>query len=157
MNSNPPKTAEIFAPPPLLYLSTIAIGCASQIYSPHPITSSVPISLGIGGLLFVLSVFLARWSFITMRKIGTSGNPRETSTALAIDGPFRISRNPIYVAMTGMYLGISFLANALWLLVLLLPLLFIMHWGVILREERYLARQFGKAYLEYKSTVRRWL
>ncbi|WP_420794745.1 methyltransferase family protein [Methylotenera mobilis] len=92
-----------------------------------------------------------------MRKIGTSGNPRETSTALAINGPFRISRNPIYLAMTGMYLGISFFTNSLWSLVLLVPLLSVMHWGVIFREERYLAKQFGQAYLEYKSMVPRWL
>lgn len=157
MSSDSSKTAEIIAPPPLLYLTALTIGLVFQALLPQPILSSAPLSQGIGVLLFVLGGLLTRWSFITMRRVGTSGNPRKTSTALATSGPFRISRNPIYLAMTGMYLGISFFINSAWSLVLLVPLLFVMHWGVIFREERYLAKQFGQEYLEYKSMVRRWL
>lgn len=157
MSSASPKTAEIIAPPPILYLGTLMIGFVVHAFLPQPILSSAPVRQGLGMLLLVLSGSLARWSFVTMRKVGTTGNPREPSTALAISGPFLLSRNPIYLAMTGLYLGISFLANSLWFLVLLVPLLFVMHWGVVLREEQYLAKQFGHAYVEYKSTVRRWL
>lgn len=66
----------------------------------------------LGMLLLILSGAFARWSFITMRQASTTANPGEASTALVVDGPFRFSRNPLYVAMTGLYLGISFLANA---------------------------------------------
>lgn len=76
---------------------------------------------------------------------------------LATGGPFRLSRNPIYLAMTAMYLGIAFLGNSWWPLLLLPPLLVVMHWGVVLREERHLAKQFGEGYGRYKSTTRRWL
>ena len=157
MSSDPPMSAGIIAPPPVLYLGALMIGFIIHAFSPQPILVSDPVRQGLGVLLLVLSGSFARWSFVTMRQVGTTGNPREPSTALAIRGPFRLSRNPIYLAMTGLYLGISFFANSWWPLVLLVPLFLVMHWGVVLREERYLAKQFGQAYLEYKSAVRRWL
>lgn len=157
MNSDSPKIAKIIAPPPILYLSTLVVGFMAHAFLPQPILSSAPLYQGLGVLLLALSGSFARWSFATMRKVGTTGSPREPSTALVISGPFLLSRNPIYLAMTGLYLGISFLANSLWFLVLLVPLLLVMHWGVVLREERYLAKQFGQAYVDYKSMVRRWL
>lgn len=157
MTSAPPKTAGIIAPPPVLYLGALLIGFMIHAFSPQPILASVPVHQGLGVLFIVASSALARWSFVTMRQLGTTANPREPSTALAIHGPFRLSRNPIYLAMTGLYLGISFIVNSWWPLVLLVPLLLVMQWGVVLREERYLAKQFGQTYLEYKSRVRRWL
>ena len=157
MNSVRPKSAGIIAPPPVLYLCALVIGFIIQVFLPQPIFASASVGKWIGLLLFILGGAFARWSFVTMRKVGTTANPREPSTALAMSGPFRLSRNPIYLAMMGLYLGIVFFANAMPPLLLLLPLLFVMHFGVILREESYLAEQFGQAYLEYKSTVRRWL
>ena len=110
-----------------------------------------------GIVLLILSGALARWSFVTMRHASTTANPREATITLVVDGPFRFSRNPIYVAMTGLYLGISFLANTWWPVGLLGPLLLLMHYGVVVREERYLAGQFGPSYRAYQSSVRRWL
>ncbi|WP_223248490.1 methyltransferase family protein [Sulfurirhabdus autotrophica] len=92
-----------------------------------------------------------------MRHAGTSASHSKPSASLTIHGPFRFSRNPIYVAMTGMYLGAVFLVNAIWPLLLLIPLLILMHWFVIVKEERYLTQKFGQTYFEYKSDVRRWL
>jgi len=74
-----------------------------------------------------------------------------------VTGPFRLSRNPLYLALTLMYVGLALLANALWVLVLLMPLLFMVHFGVVRREERYLERKFGDAYRAYRSRVRRYL
>jgi protein-S-isoprenylcysteine O-methyltransferase Ste14 len=73
------------------------------------------------------------------------------------DGPFRYTRNPIYVALTLFYLGIGVVLNALWVLLLIVPLIVVMQLGVITREERYLERKFGDEYLRYKARVRRWL
>ena len=157
MSSARPRSAGIIAPPPVLYLGALVIAFVIHVVFPQRISAPAHIPQWLGLLLLVLSGFLARWSFVTMRRVGTTANPREPSTALAINGPFRLSRNPIYLAMTGMYLGVSFFANSWWPLVLLVPLLLVMHWGVVLREERYLTTQFGQAYLEYKSKVRRWL
>ena len=115
------------------------------------------IGLGIGIVLLAMSAAFARWAFVTMRTFGTSANPYKPTRAIATDGPFQYSRNPIYVAMTGLYVGLAFMVNTLWPLILLPFLLAVMIWGVIEREERTLASQFGETYLAYKSKVRRWL
>jgi len=157
MDSTSPQSADIIAPPPVLYLGALLVGVIIQLASPLPVFDAPQVYYGLGALLFVVGGALARWSFVTLRRIGTTGNPSEPSSALAVHGPFRLSRNPIYLAMTAMYLGVSLLADTWWPLFLLVPLMLIMHWGVVLREERYLATQFGQSYLEFKAKVRRWL
>ena len=149
-------TAGIIAPPPILYLASLFSGLSFNFASPAPIASYI-MAASIGALLFLLSASFARWSFLTMRRHDTSANPRAQSAALVTSGPFAISRNPIYVAMTGLYLGIALLVNSWWPVTILPVLLGVMHWGVIVREERYLAAQFGEVYLRYKEKVRRWL
>lgn len=149
-------SAQVIAPPPLLYLGALLAGLALHLAAPW---SLAPVwgSRVVGTVLFILAAGLARWSFVVMAGVGTSASPRKTSTALVSHGPFALSRNPIYVAMTGLYLGISGLTASVWPLLFLPPLLAVMHWGVILREERYLARRFGTPYLAYCGRVRRWL
>ncbi len=71
--------------------------------------------------------------------------------------PFRRSRNPLYVALTLMYVGLALLTNSLWVLALLVPVLLILHYGVVRREERYLEAKFGEAYRGYRARVRRYL
>lgn len=132
-------------------------GLAVHTVLPVWLFPATPLFKILGSLLVVLSGAFARWAFWTMRGLGTTASPRKQSEVLATSGPFRLSRNPIYVAMTGLYLGLVLLANALWPLVLLAPLLLLMHWGVIRREEYYLSEKSGEAYLAYRSQVRRWL
>ncbi len=147
----------LIAPPPVMYIGTPLPGLAIHAFIPMEIFTATHVHDILGGLLLVVSGVFARWAFQTMRRVGTTGNPRKPSKALATDGPFRISRNPIYVAMTGMYIALAFLLNFAWLLVLLVPLLMFMQWGVIPREERYLTAKFGNEYAAYSSKVRRWL
>jgi protein-S-isoprenylcysteine O-methyltransferase Ste14 len=92
-----------------------------------------------------------------MERVGTNVNPTLPSTALVEAGPFRFSRNPLYVALTFMYVGLALLANALWVLALIVPVMVLMHYGVVRREERYLEAKFGDAYRDYRSRVRRYL
>ena len=92
-----------------------------------------------------------------MEGAGTNVNPSLPTTVLVVDGPFQFSRNPMYLARTLLYLGLGLLANALCVFVALLPLLVVMHHGVIKREERYLEGKFGDAYRQYRAAVRRWL
>jgi protein-S-isoprenylcysteine O-methyltransferase Ste14 len=73
------------------------------------------------------------------------------------DDPYRLSRNPIYLAMTLLYGGIAIAVDSAWPLALLPPLLAVMRYGVIAREERYLDRKFGPQYRRYRDTTRRWL
>ena len=84
-------------------------------------------------------------------------SPREPSTALAVDGPFRFTRNPLYLALTLFYLGIAVSLDALLTVLLIAPLLAFVTVGVVKREERYMERKFGQEYLDYKARVRRWL
>ena len=92
-----------------------------------------------------------------MKRAGTNIRPDQPTLALASDGPFRFTRNPLYIAVTGLYLGIALLVNALWPLVLLIPVLAVLRWGVVGREERYLEAKFGEPYRAYKARVRRWI
>jgi len=92
-----------------------------------------------------------------MESAGTPADPRRPATALVTSGPFRLSRNPMYVARTMLYVGLALLANALWALLMLVPLLVVVQYGVVAREERYLARRFGAAYHAYRARVRCWL
>jgi protein-S-isoprenylcysteine O-methyltransferase Ste14 len=92
-----------------------------------------------------------------MTRAQTAVDPSKPTTAIVSDGVFRFSRNPLYLSMTLLYISISLLFNALWALLLLLPLLVIVQIGVIQREEVYLERKFGDEYLRYKSQVRRWM
>ena len=92
-----------------------------------------------------------------MKRAGTNIRPDQPTLALVFDGPFRFTRNPLYMALTGLYLGITLLVNALWPLLFLIPVLGVLRWGVVAREERYLEAKFGEPYRTYKARVRRWI
>jgi protein-S-isoprenylcysteine O-methyltransferase Ste14 len=72
-------------------------------------------------------------------------------------GPYRFSRNPIYLAFSLLQLGIAIWVNSVWLLATLVGAVALIHSIVIQREEHYLERKFGAGYLDYKASVRRWL
>jgi protein-S-isoprenylcysteine O-methyltransferase Ste14 len=142
--------------PPLLYGVALAVGFLLHWIAPRPIVSSNA-GLWVGGALLASGVFLAIWGRRVMEQSGTNVNPTLPTTALVAIGPFRFSRNPLYVALTLIYVGLALLANALWVLVLIVPVLLILHYGVVRREERYLEAKFGDAYRAYRSRVRRYV
>ena len=146
----------VIAPPPLLYAGSLLVGLAIDHRFPLALFSGSAAKV-VGVFLILSGVALVYWSFIAMRHIGTSANPYKAAQALAMDGPYRFSRNPIYVAMNGAYIGTSLLIDSIWPIVLLPPLMALMNWGVIFREERHLEEKFGGAYQAYKKRVRRWL
>ena len=92
-----------------------------------------------------------------MRRAGTNIYPEKPATALVEAGPFRFTRNPLYVALTILFAALSVEMNMAWGFVILVPLLVVMHYGVIRREEAYLDGKFGDAYRGYRSRVRRYL
>jgi protein-S-isoprenylcysteine O-methyltransferase Ste14 len=148
--------AGVIAPPPLLYGGAFLAGSLLHWFFPKPI---LPLGLASYTGLALLSsgAALAIWSRRSMESANTNVNPSLPATALVVTGPFRFSRNPMYVARTFLYLGLALLANALCILALLVPLLLVIHYGVIKREERYLEAKFGEAYRRYRAAVRRWL
>lgn len=151
-----PDTAGVVAPPPLIFLAGLAVGFGLEALLPG---SSLPgaVRWVLGGLCFVVGlVFAASFNTAFARK-GTAVEPWKPTTAIVTDGPFRITRNPAYLAMALMYVGIALLGDALWALVPLPFVLAVIDRMVIVREERYLERKFGREYLDYKGTVRRWV
>ena len=100
---------------------------------------------------------LAVWFARTMRSADTTLRIDKPVSSLVEDGPFRYSRNPGYLSLTMLYTGIAILRNALWAILLLPLVLYVMKREVIEREERYLQRTFGEEYLAYKRRVRRWV
>ena len=142
--------------PPILYGGSIALGCAvqwSQLVPVFPTAMQVPVGLPlvvVAGILFALSI----------REFGRADTPVRSvrpATQIVTTGPYRFSRNPIYLAFTMLHLGIAVWVNSVWLLGTLAVSLVVMSFGVIAREERYLERRFGDAYTDYKAAVRRWL
>jgi protein-S-isoprenylcysteine O-methyltransferase Ste14 len=107
-------------------------------------------------LLAVASISLLAWSRITLHRAGTTSLPGRASMALTLAGPYRRTRNPMCLAMAGVYLSLSLLLNAVAPLLLFLPVFAVMDRRVIRWEERNLAVKFGEPYLAYLSRVPRW-
>ena len=112
---------------------------------------------GIGVVCVLASFPLALLTLRVLSRAHTPVDPMKPTTALVTEGPFRYSLNPIYLALTLLYLGVGFLVNALWILLLVVPVLVMIRYGVIAREEAYLTRKFGDVYRQYTVQVRRWL
>ena len=96
----------------------------------------------LGAALLLASIALARRAEGTMKRAGTNVRPDKPSLHLVTDGPFRHSRNPLYLSTLGLYGGVTLLVDALWPVVLLIPLVAVLRWGVIAREERYLEHKW---------------
>ncbi|HUA77361.1 MAG TPA: isoprenylcysteine carboxylmethyltransferase family protein, partial [Acetobacteraceae bacterium] len=110
------------------------------------------------GLVPVLiGVLLAMSAFVRFRLAGTTVRPDRASSALVVRGPYRFTRNPMYLGMTLAYGGVALAAQSLWALLLLPAVLWLIRTRVIAREEAFLRERFGDAYVEYQSRVRRWL
>jgi len=140
----------------LLYAFAFAAILALRWLWPIPIhANSIDLLPGLG--LLVLGVGIVICTRRAMQVAGTNIDPTLPTTAVVASGAFHFSRNPLYVALTLVYLGLTLLANTQWGLVMLVPLLLVMHRGVVLREERYLEQKFGETYRAYRRKVRRYL
>jgi protein-S-isoprenylcysteine O-methyltransferase Ste14 len=143
--------------PPVLFFVVLGAGLLLSLLWPLRITDSRALRFGLGGALVVAGAAAGRWGERTMHRAGTEVRPDRPTTALVTGGPFRYSRNPLYVSVLVGLAGIALLANAGWVLVLLVPAALVLHFGVVRREERYLEAKFGDAYRDYRARVRRWL
>ena len=111
---------------------------------------TVPVFMGLACAIIALS-------YREFAKARTSLRPDRGANALIRTGPFRYSRNPLYLAVCLLIVGIGVWVNSLWILVMLIPLFLVMSRAVIAREERFLEHKFGQEYLDYRVSVRRWL
>lgn len=145
----------VVAPPPLIYAAGLLLGWGLQRFWPRP---WLPVSWARPlGLVFLLAGLIGIAGVVAFRRAGTTPNPWQPTTSLVTGGPYRFTRNPMYVGFTLWYLAATSWLNTLWPLLLLPLVLLVMQRGVIAREEAYLRRRFGREYEAYGARVRRWL
>ena len=150
------ETAGVIAPPPLLFVVPLTLALVVEHFRPWPFLPQT-LARVLGAALVLAGSGLALPAVFAFRRAGTHAEPWKPTTAFVVRGPYRFTRNPMYVGMVLVNIGIAALANSLWPLLVLPVSVALVRWGVIAREERYLERKFGAEYRAYKERVRRWL
>ena len=150
--------ARVRVPPPLVFVGSTLLGVAIQYlvlrWSLPLGTSARMVAAGIFG---ALGVFLLVVSLGLFKRSGQDPAPWKPSPSMILSGPYRYSRNPIYIGMTLLQLAISLAADDAWILLLAGASLTFVHYFAVLPEEAYLTERFGEPYLQYKARVRRYL
>jgi len=153
----PEDHADVHILPPLLFLGSIALGVLLQFAVALRLAPGSGLRVALGLALVALGVAPIVWAIRWMSRTQQDPDPRKPTPELIAGGPFRFSRNPIYVGMTLIQTGVGVALGNLWVLLLIAPTLFILQRGVIEKEEAYLERKFGDSYARYRALVRRWL
>jgi len=142
--------------PPLVYLVGVIIGLLATALMPTKIAPNAVAWL-IGGVVILCGVVLAGSALLRFKSVGTTVRPDRAATSLMIEGPYKMTRNPMYLGLAIVYLGITIADQSLWALVLFPIVLTIIQRKAIEPEEAFLERRFGANYVSYKASVRRWL
>jgi len=153
----PPDSARIFVPPPLLYLAGLALGLALDGRFDDGISLTPAVARWIALGLILAGMALIVTGVGRFRKEGTRPEPWAPASLLVTNGIYRWTRNPMYLGMSVIYGGLALLFWSPVAGALLVPLVAIMNFVIIPREEAYLERRFGKEYAAYKRETRRWL
>jgi protein-S-isoprenylcysteine O-methyltransferase Ste14 len=156
MAAEKPDHAGVVVPPPLFWAAAMGLGLALQKYSALPAVPR-PVAVPAGWALVLFWILGTAAAMREFRRARTSLVPVKPAAALLTAGPFRLSRNPLYLSLTALYAAVSLLVGALWPLLLLPLVLWLVQRLVIAREEAYLERRFGEQYRRYRGRVRRWL
>ncbi len=149
--------ADVLVPPPVALALCVAAGWLADWLWPAPfLPPSLPRWV-LGGLLIAAALATELWAFVLFRRARTSILPMRPTSAILSTGPYRYSRNPIYLGMFFAVAGLAIALGSLWQFGALAALYLVLRWGVVAREEAYLTRKFGAAYLDYARRVRRWI
>jgi protein-S-isoprenylcysteine O-methyltransferase Ste14 len=154
---NTADTAQVIIRPPLAWGLAVIAGLTLDWLVPLPFLPADLPAGWLGAIVFVLALALVAWAIVTITGTGSNVPTNLPTTTIVESGPYRFTRNPIYL---GMFLGLIGLAIAfdnLWLMMMLVPFALVIRYGVVAREEAYLERKFGDVYGGYRSRVRRWL
>ena len=159
MTGQGPVGPRVLVPPPVLFASALLLGIGAHRIL--PLAAAEPPALRllrlVGLLLCLASGALAAAAFVTLGRHRTTFRTDRPVSALVTSGPFRISRNPMYLSLVLLVAGAGAVSNSLWPLALLVPAIAVVQRLAITPEERYMAERFGGAYREYCRRVRRWL
>ena len=145
-------------PPPIIFVGSILLGVVLGVVA--PISSewlSASLARWVGIPIVVISFILVGLTFREFRKVGTGFDSEDAITALITEGPFRYSRNPMYLSAALLQLGLGIWLRNAWIVLLLLPTIILVNALSILPEEWLLQDRFGESYEEYRRRVRRWL
>lgn len=151
-------TARVIAPPPLLLVAALVVGTALDQFAPLGLLAIVPgpLRLAVGGAIAIAAFGLAATASRHFRRLGTPVKPWQPTTRLVTDGVMGRLRNPMYVGMVLVTWGVGLMVAGDWLLVAGVALAALLHWGAVLREERYLEARFGDEYRRYRGAVPRY-
>jgi len=142
--------------PPLVFLGYLTGAFILNWVIPFPTPWTVALRI-VGGISAIVGFLLGGSAFSQMLKAHTSPDPHQPSTALVIEGPYRFTRNPIYLGFLLIYLGLTLLGATLWGLIAAPFLIWTVTHAVIHFEEKYLVEKFGESYRQYMSRVRPWI
>jgi protein-S-isoprenylcysteine O-methyltransferase Ste14 len=143
-------------PPPVLYIAAFLVGLTLQGRFPLPFLAR-PVALSLGGVIAAFGALCIATSIPAMLHGHGTLNTAGPSAALVMSGPYRYSRNPMYLGLALLFIGLAVIFAVVWALLFVIPLILYTQARVIMPEERYLQRAFGDDYRVYSSHVRRWL
>ena len=147
---------EIVVFPPAIFMISLAVGLGFDSWWPAAVLPN-GLQYGLGAALIGASLILSAFVFRSFHQAATGFDTGRATTKLITTGPFRFSRNPMYLAMLAMFAGIAVALDSLWVLGLTLPLFAVVHYGVVRPKERCLEASFGAAWRDYAASVGRWL
>ena len=153
INSDAPDVKII---PPLVYLAGIVIGFLANIWMPITVVSYL-VTWAVGGILIICGTVLTGYAVLKFKDVGTTVRPDHAASTLVITGPYELTRNPMYLGLTVVYLGIAIAGQSVWALILFPVVLAIIQPRAIEPEEVFLEKRFGANYVNYAAKVRRWL
>ena len=159
MNEPAPDRPDVLVFPPVILIATIALGFLLQWLVPFGVLASFDRTSRYiaGGILCLVGLIVSALGARTLVGRGTNVNPAKPALALAINGIYRWTRNPMYVGGAPLMIGLAVAFALDWLIVLLVPSFILLHFGVVRREERYLERKFGEDYRRYLARVPRYV
>ena len=149
--------ARVIIRPPLAWGLAVIAGLALDWLAPLPLLPADLPAGGLGAMVFVLALALFAWAIFTISRAGSNVPTNRSTTTIVESGPYRFTRNPIYIAMFLGLIGLAIAFDDLWLFMTLVPFALVIRYGVVAREEAYLERKFGDVYRAYRSRVRRWV
>jgi len=150
-------TPNVIVRPPIAWALAVLAGLALNWFMPLPLLPTAVLAGWLGAPVFALALALFVWAIATMTRGGSNVPTNLPTTTIVDTGPYRFTRNPIYLAMVLGLIGLAIVFNSLWLLLVPVPFALVIRYSVIAREEAYLERKFGDVYRRYRSRVRRWL
>lgn len=157
--SSPPRDLgpAVPFPPPILFAIGLGIGALLQRFAPLPLIARGMVPEVIGVLLCVAGLGIMYTGILTFRSFRTAVYPNRPAKLVVDSGIYAYTRNPMYLGMTLIYLGVVLVTGNWWMLMLLPTVLWLLRTQVIAREERHLRQKFPDAYAAYCARVRRWV